>query len=134
MKAINRNIGNLHDKVHNNRGFSMMELVAVLAIMGILLGMLIPLFPNAKKNESEIALRAYATEIEEGLKQYYIIYGTQISQSDDASETVILSDNQGLNTWMTRLNTQFEITFRGGYTYQYENKGLFGAVTIKESD
>jgi len=102
--------------------------------MGILLGMLIPVFPNAKKNESEIALRAYATEIEEGLKQYYIIYGTQISQSDDASETVIVSDNQGLNTWMTRLNTQFEITFRGGYTYQYENKGLFGAVTIKESD
>jgi|GEM_PF-2393875 len=134
MKAINCNIGNLHGKVHKNRGVTMIELVVVLAIMGILLGMLIPVFPNAKKNESEIALRAYATEIEEGLKQYYIIYGTQISQSDDASETVIVSDNQGLNTWMTRLNTQFEITFRGGYTYQYENKGLFGAVTIKESD
>ena len=134
MKAINRNIGNIHDKVYNSRGFSLIELVVVLAIMGILLGMLIPVFPNAKKNEGEIALAAYETEIEKGLKQYYIIYGRQISQSDDADETVVTSDNQGLNTWMTRLNEQFQITFRGGYTYQYENKGLFGAVTIKESD
>jgi type IV pilus assembly protein PilE len=122
MKTINR-----------KNGFSLIELVVVLAVMGILLGIMIPVFTNAKQNESDVALTAYEDEVGKALLQYYIIYGTQISQTSDAGETAITDDNSDLTGWMTVLNEQFDTTFRGGYTYQYENKGPFGSVTIKEN-
>ncbi|WP_246543124.1 hypothetical protein [Fusibacter paucivorans] len=83
--------------------------------------------------ESNISLEGYENEITMGLKQYYVLYGKQISQTTDATETTIAEDNADLTVWMTTLHDTFDIAFRGGYTYRYINSGLFGKVEIEET-
>ncbi|MBS7527887.1 type II secretion system protein [Fusibacter paucivorans] len=111
----------------------MIELIVVIAIISTLLLIGAPIFLGAKQMESNISLEGYENEITMGLKQYYVLYGKQISQTTDATETTIAEDNADLTVWMTTLHDTFDIAFRGGYTYRYINSGLFGKVEIEET-
>jgi prepilin-type N-terminal cleavage/methylation domain-containing protein len=114
-------------------GFTIIELIVVVAIISTILLIGIPFFAGAKQMESDISLEGYENEIIMGLKQYYILYGNQISQTTEVSGTEVDTDNVGLTAWMTTLHDTFDITFRGGYTYRYINSGLFGKVEIEET-
>ena len=120
-------------RTENIRAFTIIELSIVIAIIAIVTALAMPIFPNLKTNNAQLQLTSYENEMQKALAQYYIQYGTQVKQIDDASATVITTDNTDLTTWMQTLHNNYNIIFRAGYTYQYENTGLFGTVTIEEN-
>ena len=83
-------------KLNNKKGFTIVELVIVIAVIGILAGVLIPTFSNVTKSANETAAMEEAKN----------------------SLTAVLSANQGA------IATNSKFVVKGEYVFNYENGAL----------
>lgn len=83
-------------KLNNKKGFTIVELVIVIAVIGILAGVLIPTFSNVTKSANETAAMEEAKN----------------------SLTAVLSANQGA------IATDSKFVVKGEYVFNYENGAL----------
>lgn len=83
-------------KLNNKKGFTIVELVIVIAVIGILAGVLIPTFSNVTKSANETAAMEEAKN----------------------SLTAVLSANKGV------IATDSKFVVKGEYVFNYENGAL----------
>ena len=83
-------------KLNNKKGFTIVELVIVIAVIGILAGVLIPTFSNVTKSANETAAMEEAKN----------------------SLTAVLSANKGA------IATNSKFVVKGEYVFNYENGAL----------
>ena len=78
------------------RGFTLMELVAVIAILAILVAMLLPTISKVKNYTRKVGARSEAKNIETALKQYYAEYQKWPPFIDDEYEAYAIADDLAL--------------------------------------
>ncbi|MGC9449911.1 MAG: type II secretion system protein [Oceanipulchritudo sp.] len=97
-----------------NSGFSLIELLMVLAVMSILMGMLIPSVGVIREKAQRMATAQKLRQIGLAVATYHSVTGRSLSGSD-------------LGDWMARLAS--ETGLREGEIYIFEEDPLLGQVT-----
>ncbi len=60
----------------NPKGFSLIELLLVIAIMGLLTGLLLPNFSKIQTKAKETSLKSVATSLQQAIELYFVDNGT----------------------------------------------------------
>ena len=123
----------------NQKGFTLIELVIVLAVIGILSTFMVPKFTAIQDRAKEQSLKTVARSIQIALETYYLSEGTYIKGDEITIEQVIkqLKDKQLIQDQLLNpfTNAAFASTDRSGkITYSYSDIGVYeGVVFGKEN-
>lgn len=79
------------NKMKNRKGFTLIELVVVIAILGILALIAIPRFAGVRDNAEASAATSYATTVINAAEIYYIETGEDIVTSGSAFDAMVTS-------------------------------------------
>jgi type IV pilus assembly protein PilA len=95
-------------KISNNtKGFTLVEIMIVVVIIGLLAAMAIPAFQKVRINSQDKAVLNNARQLSAGADQYYLENGVS---------TVTLSDLIGPTTYVKALNSVAKETYPLGFT------------------
>jgi type IV pilus assembly protein PilA len=92
---------------HNTKGFTLVEIMIVVVIIGLLAAMAIPAFQKVRTNSQDKAVLNNARQLSAGADQYYLENGVS---------TVILSDLLGPTSYVKALNSVAKETYPAGFS------------------
>jgi type IV pilus assembly protein PilA len=96
---------------NNDKGFTLVEIMIVVVIIGLLAAMAIPAFQKVRTNSQDKAVLNNARQLSAGADQYYLENGVS---------TVTLSDLIGPTTYVKALNSvareEYPLAFTQGIT------------------
>jgi type IV pilus assembly protein PilA len=90
-----------------NRGFTLVEIMIVVVIIGLLASMAIPAFQKVRTNSQDKAVLNNARQLSAASDQYYLENGVS---------TVTLSDLIGPTTYVKALNSVANETYPSGFS------------------
>jgi type IV pilus assembly protein PilA len=91
----------------SNKGFTLVEIMIVVVIIGLLAAMAIPAFQKVRTNSQDKAVLNNARQLSAGADQYYLENGVS---------SVVLSDLLGPTSYVKALNSVANETYPGGFT------------------
>lgn len=120
-------------KNKNTGGFTLMELVIVIAIMTILLGLSLPRLSAYAQNAREIERADHETLVQKAIRQYYAYEGSYPDlkdlSPDDGSRTLTEAQETELHDKLRSVTTtRINVT-----DYQYEYNEQTGVCTLTRS-
>ena len=92
---------------YNTKGFTLVEIMIVVVIIGLLAAMAIPAFQKVRTNSQDKAVLNNARQISAGADQYYLENGVS---------TVTLSDLLGPTSYVKALNSVAKETYPQGFS------------------
>jgi len=92
---------------YKNRGFTLVEIMIVVVIIGLLASMAIPAFQKVRSNSQDKAVLNNARQLSAASDQYYLENGVS---------TVILSDLLGPTSYIKALNSVANETYPAGFS------------------
>ncbi len=92
---------------NQNRGFTLVEIMIVVVIIGLLASMAIPAFQKVRTNSQDKAVLNNARQLSGASDQYYLENGVS---------SVILSDLIGPTSYIKALNSVANETYPTGFT------------------
>jgi type IV pilus assembly protein PilA len=109
-----------------NKGFTLVEIMIVVVIIGLLASMAIPAFQKVRTNSQDKAVLNNARQLSAASDQYYLENGVS---------TVVLSDLVGPTTYVKALNSVALETYPTGFSQgtTITIGGIAGARTITYS-
>ena len=111
---------------HSNKGFTLVEIMIVVVIIGLLAAMAIPAFQKVRTSSQDKAVLNNARQLSAGADQYYLENGVS---------TVTLTDLLGPTSYIKALNTvaleTYPTTFTQGVTITIQS--VAGSRTITYS-
>jgi MSHA pilin protein MshA len=113
------------------KGFTLIELVIVIVILGLLAATALPRFSNLTQSARVAALNGVAGSLRGAAS---IAHATQLAQSLNSNQSVNL-DGQTIamtNGWPTAANVSNTLTDYTGFTFTSANPALFTFVTSCE--
>jgi type IV pilus assembly protein PilA len=90
-----------------SKGFTLVEIMIVVVIIGLLAAMAIPAFQKVRINSQDKAVLNNARQLSAGADQYYLENGVS---------TVVLSDLIGATTYVKALNSAAKETYPAGFS------------------
>ena len=111
---------------HKNKGFTLVEIMIVVVIIGLLASMAIPAFQKVRTNSQDKAVLNNARQLSAASDQYYLENGVS---------TVTLSDLIGPTTYIKALNSVANETYPSGFSQgtTITINGVAGSRTITYS-
>ena len=108
---------------NKNRGFTLVEIMIVVVIIGLLASMAIPAFQKVRTNSQDKAVLNNARQLSAASDQYYLENGVS---------SVVISDLLGPTSYIKSLNTVAKETYPVGFTQgvTITIAGVAGARTI----
>ena len=85
-------------KYNGRRGFTLIEILIVVVILGVLSSIVIPQFTNATEDAEETSARAQLNILRGQMSMYWVTYGTTASIGSNVEEVVDVLDGAGLLT------------------------------------
>ena len=95
-------INNMHSQTDSNKGFTLVEIMIVVVIIGLLASMAIPAFQKVRTNSQDKAVLNNARQLSAAADQYYLENGVS---------TVTLTDLLGPTSYIKALNTVAQETY-----------------------
>jgi type IV pilus assembly protein PilA len=92
---------------NKNRGFTLVEIMIVVVIIGLLASMAIPAFQKVRTNSQDKAVLNNARQLSGASDQYYLENGVS---------TVVLTDLIGVTSYIKALNTVANETYPADFT------------------
>ena len=92
---------------HNSRGFTLVEIMIVVVIIGLLAAMAIPAFQKVRTNSQDKAVLNNARQLSAGADQYYLENGVS---------TVTIFDLLGPTSYVKALNSVAHETYPAGFS------------------
>jgi type IV pilus assembly protein PilA len=92
---------------NKNKGFTLVEIMIVVVIIGLLASMAIPAFQKVRSNSQDKAVLNNARQLSAASDQYYLENGVS---------TVILSDLLGPTSYIKALNSVANETYPAGFS------------------
>jgi type IV pilus assembly protein PilA len=92
---------------HNTKGFTLVEIMIVVVIIGLLAAMAIPAFQKVRTNSQDKAVLNNARQLSAGADQYYLENGVS---------SVTLTDLIGPTTYVKALNSVANETYPSVFT------------------
>ena len=117
--------------MRNNRGFSLIELMVVLVIIGVLAGIIAPRFMDAPGKAKQVQAKANISALESALKNYYLDNATYPS-TEQGLLALVEQPATGAPKWKTGgyLEKKKVPTDPWGNEYIYLSPGLHGDFDI----
>jgi type IV pilus assembly protein PilA len=111
---------------HKNKGFTLVEIMIVVVIIGLLASMAIPAFQKVRTNSQDKAVLNNARQLSAASDQYYLENGVS---------SVVISDLLGPTSYIKTLNSVANETYPTGFTQgtTITITGVAGARTITYS-
>jgi len=97
----------MKNTLKNSKGFTLVEIMIVVVIIGLLAAMAIPAFQKVRTNSQDKAVLNNARQISAGADQYYLENGVS---------TVTLSDLLGPTSYVKALNSVAHETYPQGFS------------------
>src|ERR1017187_1318476 len=96
-------------KINSNKtgGFTLVEIMIVVVIIGLLAAMAIPAFQKVRTNSQDKAVLNNARQLSAGADQYYLENGVS---------TVVLTDLIGATSYVKALNSVAKETYPQGFS------------------
>src|SRR5476649_2666218 len=94
-------------KIGSSKGFTLVEIMIVVVIIGLLAAMAIPAFQKVRTNSQDKAVLNNARQLSAGADQYYLENGVS---------SVILADLIGPTTYVKALNSVAKEVYPVGFT------------------
>jgi len=91
----------------NNGGFTLVEIMIVVVIIGLLAAMAIPAFQKVRTNSQDKAVLNNARQLSAGADQYYLENGVS---------TVVISDLIGPTTYVKAINSVAKEAYPAGFS------------------
>jgi prepilin-type N-terminal cleavage/methylation domain-containing protein len=85
-------------KTNTHRGFTLIEILIVVVILGILSSIVIPQFTNATENAEETSSRAQLNILRGQMSMYWVTNGASTEVGSNVEEVVAVLDDAGLLT------------------------------------
>src|SRR5271163_1311101 len=92
---------------NNTKGFTLVEIMIVVVIIGLLAAMAIPAFQKVRTSSQDKAVLNNARQLSAGADQYYLENGVS---------TVVLTDLLGPTSYVKALNTVANETYPADFT------------------
>ena len=92
---------------YKTKGFTLVEIMIVVVIIGLLAAMAIPAFQKVRQNSQDKAVLNNARQLSAGADQYYLENGVS---------TVVISDLLGPTSYVKALNTVAKETYPTTFT------------------
>ena len=92
---------------HKTKGFTLVEIMIVVVIIGLLAAMAIPAFQKVRTNSQDKAVLNNARQLSAGADQYFLENGVS---------SVTISDLIGPTTYVKALNSVASEVYPGGFT------------------
>jgi type IV pilus assembly protein PilA len=112
------------NKNSRNKGFTLVEIMIVVVIIGLLAAMAIPAFQKVRASSQDKAVTNNARQLSGAADQYYLEYGVS---------TVTLGALLGINSYVKNLQTAasevYPTTYAQGVTITVTNVGNARTVT-----
>jgi type IV pilus assembly protein PilA len=111
---------------HKNKGFTLVEIMIVVVIIGLLASMAIPAFQKVRTNSQDKAVLNNARQLSAASDQYYLENGVS---------SVVISDLLGPTSYIKTLNSVAKETYPVGFTQgtTITITGVAGSRTITYS-
>ena len=97
----------MKNTLRNSKGFTLVEIMIVVVIIGLLAAMAIPAFQKVRQNSQDKAVLNNARQLSAGADQYYLENGVS---------TVTLSDLIGPTSYVKALNSVANETYPSNFT------------------
>ena len=97
----------MNKSLRSRQGFTLVEIMIVVVIIGLLAAMAIPAFQKVRTNSQDKAVLNNARQLSAGADQYYLENGVS---------SVILSDLIGPTTYVKALNSVANESYPAGFT------------------
>ena len=81
-----------------HRGFTLIEILIVVVILGILSSIVIPQFTNATEDAEETSARAQLNILRGQMSMYWVTYGAATTVGSNVEEVIQVLDGAGLLT------------------------------------
>jgi general secretion pathway protein G len=118
-----------HARVHRSRGFTLIELMVVLVIMGVLAALIVPNILGRTDEARETAAKTDIATVMQALKLYKLDNGMYPTQEQGLQALVVKPSTPPIPTnWKPYLEKL--PTDPWGRPYQYLNPGVKGAVDV----
>jgi type IV pilus assembly protein PilA len=92
---------------HSSKGFTLVEIMIVVVIIGLLAAMAIPAFQKVRTNSQDKAVLNNARQLSAGADQYYLENGVS---------SVLLSDLLGPTSYVKALNSVANESYPAGFS------------------
>src|SRR5450432_3368653 len=92
---------------NNSKGFTLVEIMIVVVIIGLLAAMAIPAFQKVRTNSQDKAVLNNARQLSAGADQYYLENGVS---------TVVITDLIGPTTYVKALNSVAKESYPQGFS------------------
>jgi len=97
----------MNTNIANTKGFTLVEIMIVVVIIGLLAAMAIPAFQKVRTSSQDKAVLNNARQLSAGADQYYLENGVS---------TVVLTDLLGPTSYVKALNTVANETYPPDFT------------------